>query len=194
MPSDKSELAQRLALVQPTFTVRGLIFNALLGLVTERAGKAATEKLARHLRLTKMQDFFSYPAVDFLRLLFYASDVLEPHVGSAPEAMRACGVSVAHVFFGSTVGSALTKIFGHGDLKRAFSSTPICYSTAMNHGTHECEPLAGNRVRLVFRGNMQPAAYHEGTLAVAIHFLGGKGTVKSTTHALDHTEYLIEWE
>lgn len=194
MPSDKNELAQRLALVQPGYTVRGLIFNALLGLVSEQAGKAATEKLARHLRLTRMQDFFSYPAVDFLRLLYYASDVLEPRLGSVEDAMRACGGSAAHVFFGSSVGSALAAIIGRSDPKRALSTVPICYSTVMNHGTHECEPLEGQRVRLIFRGNMQPVVYHEGTLGAVMRAMGWKGTVTGTAHSLDSTEYLIEWE
>ncbi|XXF76677.1 DUF2378 family protein [Myxococcaceae bacterium GXIMD 01537] len=194
MPSDKTELAQRLELVRPNYTVRGLIFNALLGQVAEQAGRQVADQLARDLRLGRLVDFFSYPAADFLRLLYHAADALEPHTGSVQEGLRACGAATAHVFFASTVGSALAKIIGQSDPKRAFSSTPICYSTVMNYGTHDYEPLEGKRVRLIYRNNMQPAAYHEGTLAAVMQAMGWKGTVTGSTHALNHTEYLIEWE
>ncbi len=194
MPSDKTELARRLELLQPTYTVRGLIFNALLGHVSEQAGQQASEQLSRELKLGRLVDFFSYPASDFLRLLYLAADVLEAQRGSSEAAFQACGGATAHVFFASTVGSALAKIIGQSDPKRAFSSTPICYSTVMNYGTHDYEPLEGRRVRLVYRGNPQPMAYHEGTLCAVLQAMGWKGTVKGTAHALDHSEYLISWE
>jgi uncharacterized protein (TIGR02265 family) len=194
MPSDKNELAQRLEFLQPSFTVRGLIFNALLGHVAEQAGQQAAEQLARELRLARLVDFFSYPAADFLRLLYFSADLLEPHTGSVPSAFHACGGATAHVFFASTVGSALGKIIGQSDPKRAFSSTSICYSTVMNYGTHDYEPLEGRHVRLVYRGNPQPVAYHEGTLSAVLQAMGWRGTVKGTAHALDHSEYLISWE
>ena len=92
------------------------------------------------------------------------------------------------------MGSALAKIIGQSGPKRAFASTPICYSTVMNYGTHEYEPLEGKRVRLVYRGNVQPVPYHEGILAAVLQAMGWKGTVKGTAHSLEHSEYLIEWE
>jgi uncharacterized protein (TIGR02265 family) len=49
-------------------------------------------------------------------------------------------------------------------------------------------------VRLVYRHNVQPVAYHEGILAAVLQAMGWKGTVKGTAHSLDHTEYIIEWE
>jgi uncharacterized protein (TIGR02265 family) len=170
------------------------MFNAVLELVTEQAGRASADKLVRELNLPRLNDFFSYPAVDFLRLLFSAADVLEPHFGSTAESFRVMGIASVQGFFGSSVGQALAKIVAQGDPKRAFSSTPICYSTMMNHGTHDYEPLEGNRVRLVFRGNMQPAPYHEGILIAVLRTLGWKGTVTSAVHGLDHTEYLIVWD
>jgi len=170
------------------------MFNALLGKVKEQAGSQVAEQLSRELRLPRLVDFFSYPATDFLRLLFAASDVLEPHAGSVPEAHRACGIATAHVFFGSTVGSALAKNIAPSGPKRAFASTPICYSTVMNYGTHEYQPLEGKRVRLVYRGNVQPVPYHEGVLATVLQAMGWRGTVQGTAHSLAHSEYLIEWE
>lgn len=193
--NDTSELALRLGLVRPVHTVRGLAFNAILALVAERAGEEASARLARELGLRRIIDFFSYPAGDFMRLLYAAADVLEPHLGSREESLRACGAAcLNHFFYSSTVGRALAKIMGRNDPLRAFSNTPIAYATLVNYGSHECEVAGPKQLRLVFRGDMQPASFHEGTLSAALQVTGVQGKVSSTIHGLDHAEFLIEWE
>ncbi len=195
MRSDTTELVRRLALVRPVHTVRGLAFNAVLALVAEQAGEEASARLARELGLRRIVDFFSYPACDFMRLLFAAAELIQPHQGSLEEALRACGSAcLNHFFYSSTVGRALAKIMGRKDPLRAFSNTPIAYATLVNYGSHECEVVGPRQLRLVFRGDMQPAPFHEGTLSAALQVTGVQGTVKSTVHGLDHAEFLIEWE
>lgn len=193
--SDSSELALRLELVRPVHTVRGLAFNAILTLVAQRAGEEASARLSRELGLRRIVDFFSYPAGDFMRLLFSAAELIQADVGSRDEALRACGTAcLNHFFYSSTVGRALAKIMGRRDPLRAFSNTPIAYATLVNYGSHECEVVGPRQLRLVFRGDMQPAPFHEGTLSAALLVTGVQGTVKSTIHGLDHAEFLIEWE
>lgn len=195
MPVDATELDRRLELVRPVHTVRGLAFNAILALVAQQAGQAASERLAQDLGLKRIIDFFSYPASDFTRLLFRSAQLLAPHVGSEEQGLRACGSAcLEHFFYSSTVGRALAKIMGKRDPARAFSNTNITYATLVNYGTHECEAAGPRQLRLVFRGDMQPVAFHEGTLAAALAVTGAVGTVKSTAHSLDHSEYLISWE
>lgn len=195
MSSDTTELDQRLALVRPTHTVRGLAFNAVLGLVAQRLGEEASKKLARQLGLLRLVDFFSYPASDFLRLLYGAAALLEAPLGSRQEALRACGgACLEQFFYTSTVGRALAKIMGRKDPRRAFAHTPIAYSTLVNYGTHECQEAGPRQLRLVFRADMQPVCFHEGTLIAALQVVGVQGTVTSTVHGLDDTEFLIEWE
>jgi uncharacterized protein (TIGR02265 family) len=193
--SEPTELARRLELVRPVHTVRGLAFNAILALVTERAGEEAAQRLSRELGLRRMVDFFSYPAGDFVRLIYGAAELLAPQLGSEQEGLRACGAAcLDHFFYSSTVGRALAKIMGQRDPTRAFSNTPIAYSTLVNYGAHDYELLGDKRIRLTFRGDMQPAVFHEGTLAAALRVTGVQGTVTSTVHGLDHAEFLIEWE
>ena len=195
MPVDATELDRRLELVRPVHTVRGLAFNAILALVAQQAGQAASERLAQDLGLKRIIDFFSYPASDFTRLLFRSAQLLAPHVGSEEQGLRACGSAcLEHFFYSSTVGRALAKIMGKRDPARAFSNTNITYATLVNYGTHECEATGPRQLRLVFRGDMQPVAFHEGTLAAALAVTGAVGTVTSTAHSLDHSEYLISWE
>jgi uncharacterized protein (TIGR02265 family) len=194
MSGDTTEFARRLALVQPIHTVRGLAFNATLGLVGERAGEEIAARLSRELGLRRLVDFFSYPAGDLLRLLYSAAEALEPHLGSQQEALRACGAAcMDRFFYSSTVGRALAKIIGDKDPPRAFSNTSMAYATMVNYGSHECEVVGARQLRLVFRGDMQPVPFHEGTLAAALRVTGVEGTVTSTVHSLDHVEFLLQW-
>jgi uncharacterized protein (TIGR02265 family) len=79
MPSDKNDLAQRIAICKPEDTVRGFIFKSVYGLVEQRMGNAGVDRLLQQLRVNKLPvDFFSYPLADFLRLLYTAADMLEP--------------------------------------------------------------------------------------------------------------------
>jgi uncharacterized protein (TIGR02265 family) len=193
--SDSTELVQRLELVRPVHTVRGLAFNAILALVAQQAGDEASARLSQELGLRRIVDFFSYPAGDFMRLLFAAAKAVQPHYSSQEEALRACGTAcLNHFFYSSTVGRALAKIMGRKDPLRAFSNTPIAYATLVNYGSHECVVEGPRQLRLVFRGDMQPAPFHEGTLSAALQVTGVQGTVTSTVHGLDHAEFLIEWE
>jgi uncharacterized protein (TIGR02265 family) len=194
MPSDSQELQQRLALVQPTHMVRGLAFNAVLAVVAARQGDEAAAALVRHVGLPRCVDFFSYPAGDFLALLYATANLLEPELGSPEAVWQACGAAcLEHFFYMSTVGRALAKLIGLNDPRRAFSYTPIAYSTLVNYGSHECRDVGTRRLRLVFKGDMQPASFHEGTLRAALQVVGVEGTVKCTLHALDHAEFVLEW-
>ncbi|MCP3142735.1 TIGR02265 family protein [Pyxidicoccus xibeiensis] len=195
MPSDKSELSQRIALTRPDHAVRGFIFNSILMLVSQRAGSEAMLRLAESIKMKKPIDFFSYPAADFLRLLYAAVDVLEPVYGSVDDTFRACGAATVSGFFESHVGNTLSKLVGRGDPKRAFSSTSTVYKTLVSYGTHDCEPLEGRRVRIIFRGDMQPMLFHEGSLKAALMSVGGgpQSVVEGTAMALDHSEFLVQW-
>jgi uncharacterized protein (TIGR02265 family) len=193
--SDTTELARRLALVRPVHTVRGLAFNAILHLVAEHAGEEVSARLLREMGMRRLVDFFSYPARDFTRLLFLAAEVLTPHLGCQQEALRACGSACLYRFFYfSTVGRALAKIMGKKNPMRGFANTSIAYATLVNYGSHDCEVLGPRQLRLIFRGDTQPAVFHEGTLLAALKVTEVQGTVKSTSHALDHAEFLVEWQ
>lgn len=195
MPSDKSELAQRIALTRPDHTVRGFIFSSIFTLVSERAGGDAMARLSEAVRMKKPIDFFSYPAADFLRLLYGAVDALEPHYGDVDDTFRACGAATVSGFFESHVGNTLTRLVGRGDPKRAFSSTSTVYKTLVSYGTHDCEPMDGRRLKIIFRGDMQPMRFHEGSLKAALVAVGGgdASSVRGTARALDHAEFLVEW-
>jgi uncharacterized protein (TIGR02265 family) len=195
MPSDKHDLDQRIAICKPEDTVRGFIFKSVYGLVEQRTGSAGVERLMQQLRVNKMPvDFFSYPAADFLRLIYMAADVLEPQYPSIEDALRACGASTATGFFKSYVGNTLVKLIGMNDPKRLFSSVQTVYSTLVSYGKRSYEDLGPGRFRLDYAGDMQPIYFHEGTLTEAVHAMRGNGKVTGTALALNHAQYLIEYD
>jgi uncharacterized protein (TIGR02265 family) len=196
MPSDKSELAQRIAICKPEDTVRGFIFKSVYELVDRRAGSAGLDRMMQQLRVGKMPvDFFSYPAADFLRLLYAATDVLEPHYPSAVDTFRACGASTVTGFFNSYVGNTLMKLIGTGDPKRALSTVGSVYSTLVSYGERDFQELGEKQGVITFRKDMQPVAFHEGSLTEVLRVLCGnnRGTVTGTALALDHARYVLEW-
>lgn len=194
MPSDKDDLARRIALCKPGDTVRGFIFKSLYTLVEKRVGMTGVDRLSMQLRLQKPPvDFFSYPAEDFLRLLYAAADVLEPHYPSVEEALRACGGATVTGFFNSYVGNTLMRLVGLGDPKRVFSSVDTIYSTLVSYGRRSCEDLGPTSLRLHYRGDMQPILFHEGALREALQVLRGNGTAVGTAVALDYGQYVLEW-
>ena len=195
MPSNKTELAQRLALCKPEDTVRGFIFKAVYALVEQRAGSAGVDRLMGLLRVHKMPvDFFSYPAADFLRMLFAAVDILEPHYPSVDATFRACGASTVTGFFKSYVGNTLMKLISGGDdPRRALSTVSTVYSTLVSYGLREFRDLGNKKGLIVFRNDMQPALFHEGSLTEVLLVLCGRGKVEGSTVTLNHSEYALDW-
>ena len=195
MPSDKNDLAQRLAICRPEDTVRGFIFKAVYGLVEQRAGSAAMDRMMVQLRVSKMPvDFFSYPAADFLRMLYTAVDLLEPTSPSLEDAFRACGASTVTGFFKSYVGNTLMKLISGGDdPKRALSTVNTVYSTLVSYGSREFRDQGYRRGLMIFREDMQPALFHEGALSEVLTVLCGQGRAVGRQVALNHSEYELDW-
>jgi uncharacterized protein (TIGR02265 family) len=192
MAANQNELAQRLSVVTPQDTIRGLGFRATLQLVRERLGQGAAEELRRERMERPPVDFFPYPASQFLELLYAAADLLEPVYGSSDAALRAMGETTTANFFASTVGKTLALMIGR-DVHRLFSNASTAYGSVVNYGTRECTRLGDHKLRLSFTGDMQPVPYHEGMLGEGLRVVGARGTVHGTALGLTSAEYLVEW-
>jgi uncharacterized protein (TIGR02265 family) len=176
-------------------TVRGLIFNAVLGLVGRHLGEAVSVELRERISKKSYIDFFPYPAADFLQLLYSAAELLAPkHGGSLDEAIRACGGAAVSGFFQSAVGRTLTHLIGRGDPKRLFSNAPTAYATTVGYGQRTYVKLSEKAVKLHFVGDMQPVHFHKGVLEEALAAVGCKGRVTAKPFSMDEAEYTIEWE
>jgi uncharacterized protein (TIGR02265 family) len=192
-PSVVQEREQRMEIAPEGATVRGLIFNAIFKLVTQNLGEAAAVELRATIAKKPLVDFFSYPVRDFIQVLYGAGELLAPRYGSVEQAIKACGAAAIGGFFQSSVGKTLTHIIGKGDPKRLLSSSPTAYGTAVSYGQREYNALGERRVRLYFRGDMQPVEFHQGLLEEALRAVGCPGRVDVNKVSLEEAEYLIEW-
>jgi uncharacterized protein (TIGR02265 family) len=189
------ECKDRQVFAPASATVRGLIFNAVLGLVSRHHGEAASVELRERISKKSYIDFFPYPARDFLQLLYSAAEQLAPkYGGSLEEAIRACGGAAVSGFFQSAVGRTLTHLIGRGDPKRLFSNAPTAYSTTVGYGQRTYIKVNERAVKLHFLGDMQPVQFHQGVLEEALAAVGCKGRVVAKPFSLEESEYTIEWE
>lgn len=193
MPANKTELAQRMALIKSRDSVRGMFFNVLFDLIGEHHGEEGVRRLKTGNLAANLSDLASYPAADFLALLYSTADELEPTLGDERKVFHACGSASVRKFASTGAGGLFFNVLGRGDPKKLFAGGAKGYATAVNFGSREFIPLGERQGKMIIKGDMQPPAFHEGVLSEALETMGFEGTVASRAIALDHVECLISW-
>ncbi|ATB28550.1 TIGR02265 family protein [Melittangium boletus] len=193
MPSNKTEFAARVALTKPSDGVRGIFFRVVFELIEKRGGPDALRRVRSTEGLSKeMKDLRTYPASDYLALLYNAADVLEPKLGSEDQVFNACGRACLHSFSGG-MGQIVFGILGKGHPQRLFAQTSGAFSTVVTYGKREHTATGPNTCLIRYRGDMQPPAYHVGIFEAALDTLGMQGLVTAQPHQLDSVDYHISW-
>jgi uncharacterized protein (TIGR02265 family) len=193
MPSNKTELAARIALTKPTDGVRGLFFKVVFDLIEQRAGKAMLSQVRTGTLAKDISELRTYPAADYLTLLYAAADVLEEKLGPQDVVFNECGRACVRRF-STGPGQVVFGILGKGDPQRLFAQTRVAFSTVVTYGKREHRPAGSKACIIAYRGDMQPAAYHVGIFEGALEALGFKGRVTAQTLGLDSVDYEISWE
>lgn len=193
MPSNKAELAERIAAVQAGDSVRGLFFNVVFELVQKHAGEAGLARVRVGPLAFNYSDLRQYPAKDYLTQLFTAADVLEEALGSVGAVFHACGeTSVTR--YSTGMGMLIFGIISRGDPHKLFAGAQMGYRAAVSYGTREYLSTGLKSGTLRVRRDMLPPAYHEGILTGSLKVLGLKGTAKARAHGVDRVDYDISWE
>ncbi|WP_342378060.1 DUF2378 family protein [Myxococcus stipitatus] len=193
MPSNKAELAARLAATQPGDAVRGLFFKAVFSLIQQKAGLAALEKVRVGELAKDYSDLRTYSVREFLNLLYVAADALEQEMGTEDAVYHACGESNV-TRYSTGPGMLIFGIISRGDPQKLFSGAQMGYSAAVTYGTREYVTTGPKSGTLRVRRDMLPPAYHEGILTGALKVLGLKGTAKAHPQGIDRVDYDITWE
>jgi uncharacterized protein (TIGR02265 family) len=194
MPSDKAELAARIAATQPSDTTRGLFLNAVFKLVQSHKGDEGVARVRQAANLSKeYADLRSYPVVDLLRCLYATADELEKEYGSPQAVWFACGEASMKPY-SSGMGALMFGVLGRGDPHKLFVKAQLGYSAAVNYGTREYLTTGLKTGTLRVLRDMLPPAYHEGILTASVHLLGFKGQAKATALGIDRADYAITWE
>ncbi|HYO73263.1 MAG TPA: TIGR02265 family protein, partial [Archangium sp.] len=160
----------------------------------ERKGGPEALRRVRSGSLSKdIADLRTYPASDYLNMLYGAADALEGQLGGENAVFNACGRACVQNF-SKGPGQVVFGILGKGDPQRLFAQTRVAFSTVVTYGKREHSPVGSKGCILSYRGDMQPAAYHVGIFEGALEALGFKGTVRANVLGLDSVDYEITWE
>ena len=172
MPADRLDLQQRLAATTPKDTVRGLIFNSLLSLLSERLGEEAA-RACDPARSASRVDFFSYPAADLLQLVWNAADRLEAQLGGPEQAFFQFGHRAVKRLLDSALGKTLLTIAA-GSPRKLMSQVPASYRTTVSYGERTVEWLGDRSCRIAYRRDLFPVPYHRGLLVAGLETTGAR--------------------
>ncbi|NOK32897.1 TIGR02265 family protein [Corallococcus exercitus] len=192
MPSDKAELAARIASLQPGDSIRGLIFKSVFGLVQQHTGTNGMETLRKGELDHDYAELRSYPAREFLTLLFSAADLLEGALGPADAVFHACG-EVSITRYSTGPGMLVFGIISRGDPQKLFAGAQMAYSAAVSYGNREYLTTGPKSGTLRMRRDMMPPAYHVGILTGSLKVLGLTGKATAKPQGIDRVDYDIEW-
>lgn len=194
MPSNKAELSERIAASQRGDAVRGLFFKVVMTIVQEHAGPEALREL-RSAPLDKdySSDIRSYPAADFLTLLYRAADVLETKLGPPEPIFRLFGErSISS--YSTSMGQLIFSVISGGDPHKVFDKAQMGYRVAVSYGERQYRPTGPQSGVLTVKGDLLPPQYHEGILLGSLKVLGRQGAVVARPKALNLVEYDILWK
>lgn len=194
MSANHAELAQRLAVTQPGDSVRGLFFNAVLQQVEEQCGLGARKELVPPSRGGIYRDLRSYPATEFLNLLFAGLETVRarhPEVASA-SFFYACGEASVRTFQ-TGLGAMFFGVLGRADRHRLGARGPGAYATAVSYGKRSYSEEGEKLGRFRVDGDMLPPDYHRGVLEASYRALGHPARVDLEVRAIDAVDYLIAW-
>ncbi|MGZ3461707.1 MAG: TIGR02265 family protein, partial [Archangium sp.] len=172
--SPQQELEERLALIPPADTVRGILLNSVLRAVREVGDEALVKRCLEVTGEETLFAFFSYPASMMVRLLYVAAGELSDSQGGVTAALRSLGGAMSPDFLGSVTGRALMLLSGTS-VKRMLSTMPSAFAATINHGSCGVEWMGQSGGRLVIKGNAVPCAYFEGSLRRTLDMMQKRG-------------------
>jgi uncharacterized protein (TIGR02265 family) len=193
LPTDRSDLRQRLAAATADDTSRGLNYNTLFTLVRDHLGEAAAREVDVQGKGTRV-DFFSYPIAEYLQTTWNAVDRLEEAFGSPDAVLAELGRRTIAGFLASMIGRTVFAVGGK-DPKRLIASVASGYRTAVSYGERTAEFVAPGRARVTFRRDFMPPVFHQAVILTGLQATDAKRpkVTGRSTGPLDST-YEVEWE
>ena len=189
----QEELEQRLALIGPEDTARGIFFNAALQVVRDEGDAAALERCHEAAGGGRFMSFFSYPVGALNQLLYAAAWALSPKHGGFDAAMRHLGQQLVPDYLESPAGRALRMLAG-GEPRRTLHSLPSSYRATVRHGACVVRGLTLNAGTLAFTGCALPTAYLEGAVRGVFDSMRiGKAKVVGQRLSPGDTEIVVTW-
>lgn len=193
MPAPRDDLERRLALATSGDTVRGLIFNAIFGVVRDLAGDDVARACDPAHKAARV-DFLSYPVTDFLRIIWDAADRLEDQIGGADQAFFQVGRRAGALVLDSMFGKTLITLAVNGP-RQLLASAPAAYRGTVSYGERRVEFVGPTHGRLHFKRDFLVPEFHCGVIEAGME-RGGAHNVRvrgEQTGPLEAT-YDVVWD
>jgi len=193
MPSDRTDLARRLAAATPDDTSRGLNYTTLFAMVADHLGPAAPAEVDV-LGQGRRTDFFSYPITEYLETTWNALDRLEPAFGGVDATLTELGRRTMAGFLASMVGRTALRVTGREPV-RLLRSAASGYRGAVSYGERTVEFPGARQAVLSFRRDFMPATFHAAVLLTALQATSAiRPRVVGTQDGPLDSSYRIAWD
>jgi len=173
MPADRKDLEARIAVATPQDTVRGVVFNAIFSVVREDAGESAARQVDTAKKGSRTE-FFTYPVVDFLRIIWDAADLLESKLGGVDPVYQKVGARAGELVAASMLGKTLLALAAGGGPRQLMAHLPGGYRATVSYGERTLTWIGEKHVRYVFTRDFLVPPFHAGVLYVGAKVGGGK--------------------
>lgn len=190
----EQDVLWRMARARPEDTVLGVFFNGTLEEVEALGGEAVVRECLEAAGEEKFLDFYNYPLRALLRLLYCAARHLGPEWGGGEAVLRRLSRHANADFLSSPVGRA-ALLLASGSPRRLVDSAPQLYRQSASFGEHAVVWTGPGRGRFLHKGDLLPAACHEGALEAFLQAAGGRRVrvERQWVDGLDG-EYAFSWE
>ncbi|HEX8439182.1 TIGR02265 family protein [Archangium sp.] len=186
------DLRQRLTLLKPEDTVRGVILNGVMEAVRVLGDETLVRQCLDVVGEKRLVDFFSYPSHKHLQLIYTAAGLLDARYGSFEKALWLMGYHGGKNFLSSTPGKVL--LLGQGSFKRLLEAVPTAFSVGGNGLKSEVRWTGPTSAVFILDRDFIPPAYTEGTLqSLEISKVKGLRVRWRPTETLVG-EYELTWE
>lgn len=188
------ELEWRLSLLDPSETLRGVVFNSVLEVVRQLGDEQAVAQCMRVTGEQRFMDFFNYSYRALIQMTYTAAQLLGTRYGSFEQALWKMGHQSAVGFYSSTAGRAVL-LLARGGPGRLLDTLPSAFHTAWK-SAEVTVALTGPRSALfVYKRDFMPRPYTEGGLMGTFEAAKVRG-FKVHPHPLGplDTEYELSWE
>jgi uncharacterized protein (TIGR02265 family) len=194
MDFDRNELEERLRATTPRDTVRGMMFKGVMVEAGRRFGPDRAGEVQRRVAPQGWRDFFSYPAADFLKMMFELTELGQAGGASRAEMQRFCGAATADAFFASTIGKTLLLLWSSGGPPKLLHNAPGGYRQVVSYGVRTFLPQGERAGVMQFRQDMMPAAYHEGVFQACFRALRAEVEMESRPLSLVDLDIHFRWK
>lgn len=195
-PTEESdpELRERLALLTPADTVRGLFLNGVLEVVRKLGSDDLVRQCLEASGEQRFVEFFTYSSAVHLRVIYRAARLLGERYGGFDKALWQMGHEGAVGYFSSALGKTLL-LLGRGDPRKLVSALPQAFSLSSAALQSTLEWTGPKSALFLLKRDIIPTAYTEGVL----HGLLEQAVVKrfhvsSRKPSPLSGEYSLSWE